>query len=272
MSETERPPHAVLIRAPAAFQPVAVAGVLARRAKAPALDFVAPARRAWGVAAESLPAEEAEALAADLTAAGQDALAVPASLLESPAEPVSVAKAELSAEGFDVVSARANAPAERLAWTRLAALCAAGLEERSSRTVSETSPVEMGEQAVRLGLTMATGIPMMKSAKKVERVVETRDRALTLDLIFLEPARRLRISARAFDFSLLGAKMGYGAEVNFLALVQELSERAPKALRSKGTRAFLARRPAAESLYESLDDLEREERWLQTLAALRAAR
>jgi len=34
---------------------------------------------------------------------------------------------------------------------------------------------------------------------------------------------------------------------------------------------LLARRPAAESLYESFDDLGREERWLATLTALRAA-
>jgi hypothetical protein len=271
MTDGERPPHAVLVRAPDKFAPMAVAGVLAKRAKAPALDFVASARRAWGVVAESLPAAEAEALAKDLSAAGQEALAVPASLLETPAEPVSVSKAEFSAEGFDLVAGRAHAAPERLAWPRLAAICAAGIEERTSKTVTETAAVEVGEQAVRLGLTMATGIPLMKSAKQTKRVVETRDRALILDLLFVEPARRLRIDPRAFDFSVLGAKMGYGAEVNFLALVEDLFARAPRALRGKGTRALLGRRPAAESFYESLDDLAREERWLLSLSTLRAA-
>ncbi len=65
--------------------------------------------------------------------------------------------------------------------------------------------------------------------------------------------------------------MGYGAETNFHALLEELVARAPAALRGKGTRAMLARRPAGDSFYESLDDLEREERWLLTLAALKAA-
>ena len=271
MSEAERPPHAVLVRSPEKFSPTAVAGVLARRARAPALDFAARARRAWGVAAESLPAVEAESLAADLTAAGQAALAVPTSLLELPPEPVLAAKAELSSEGFDLVAGRANAAPERLSWTRLAAICAAGVEERTSKTVTETAPVDMGEQAVRLGLTMATGIPLMKSAKQTKRVVETRDRAFVLDLLFLEPSRRVRMDARAFDFSVLGAKMGYGAEANFLLLVEELVARGPRALRGRGTRALLARRPAADSLYESLDDLAREERWLLTLSVLRAA-
>jgi hypothetical protein len=206
-----------------------------------------------------------------LTAAGQTALAAPSSLLETPPPPVLVVKAEFSGDGFDVVSGRENAAPERLSWNRLSALCAAGLEVRTSKTVTETSAMELGEKAVRLGLTMATGIPLMGSKKEVKRVVETKDRALMLDLLFLGPARRVRVDARAFDYSLLGPKMGYGAEVNFHALLEELAARAPGALRGKGTRALLARRPAGESLYETLDDLEREERWLLTLAALRAA-
>jgi hypothetical protein len=218
-----------------------------------------------------LSASDAQALAADLTAAGQDAVAVPDRLLETPPAPIGVSKAELSPEGFEILVGRANAAPERLAWSRLAAVCAASVEERSSKTVTETKPTEVAEQAVRLGLTMATGLPLMKSSSKVTRVVETRDRALVLDLLFLEPARRLRVDPRAFDFSCLGAKMTYGAESNLLALAAELTERAPRALRGKGTRALLGRRPSAESMYESLDDLAREERWLLNLVALRAA-
>jgi hypothetical protein len=271
MSEAGRPPHAVLARSPEKFLPTAVASVLAKRARAPALDYVGPARLAWGLIAESLPAADAEALAAELTVVGQTALAVPSSLIEAPPPPVLVAKAELSGDGFDVLAARVNETPERLSWTRLSVLCAAGLEVRTTTTVTETSPMQMGEKAVRLGLTMATGIPMMGSKKEVKRVIETRDRALLLDLIFLGPARRLRVDARAFDYSLLGPKMDYGAETNFHALLEELAARAPGALRGKGTRALLARRQAGESRYESLDDLEREERWLLTLASLRAA-
>jgi hypothetical protein len=271
MTDGGRPPHLVLVRSPEGFAPAKVAAVLARRAKAPALDFVASARRAWGLIAESLPAAEADVLAAELTAGGQPALAVPSTLLETPPEPVLVAKAELAGDGFDVVVGRANAAPERLSWARLAALCAGGLEIRTSTTVTETVSAELGEQAVRFGLSMATGLPLMKGAKEVKRVVETRDRALILDILFLDPARRLRVDARSFDYSLLGAKMGYGADANFTALVAELAERAPRALRGQGARALLGRRPAGESLYESLEDFEREERWLLTLAALRAA-
>jgi hypothetical protein len=272
MSEGTRPPQAVLVRSPEKFSATAVAAVLGRRAGAPALDFVGPARRAWGIAAASLPAADGESLAAALTEAGQTALAVPASLLEDPAAPILVGKAELSGDGFDVVSGRENAAPERLSWGKLAAVCAAAVEVRTSATVTEGGgPQEAAERAVRIGLTMVTGLPLMKKKTETKRVVETKDRALSVDLVFLEPSRRVRIDARAFDFSVLGAKMAYAAEANFLVLLEELTARAPAALRGKGTRALLARRPAADSLYESYDDLEREERWLLTLAALRAA-
>jgi stage V sporulation protein SpoVS len=269
MSGADRPPHAVLVRSPQAFSPTAVAAVLARRAGAPALDFVASARRGWGVAAESLPAAEAEALAAALTAAGQAALAAPASLLEEPVEAETVAKAEFSGDGFDLVAGPEHLAPERLSWSRLAAVCAAGLTTTTKKTVSEGG--DMAGKAVRLGLTMATGIPIPLGGGEKKRVIESRDRALLLDLLFVEPARVLRVEGERFDYSLLGDRMVYSAEVNFSLLLAELASRAPRALRGKGSRAMLAKRPAAESLYESLEDLKREQRWLLSLAALKAA-
>jgi hypothetical protein len=269
MSEGERPPHAVLVRSPEKFLPTAVAGVLAKLRKAPALDFVAPVRAGWGIIAESMPGAEADALAQALTAAQQPALAAPTSLLETPPPPVLVTKAELAGDGFDVVSGRANAAPERQSWTHLAALCAGGIEVKTRQTITEKEPMDIKEKAVRLGLTMATGIPLMGGKKEVTRVVESRDRALTLDLLFLNPSRRLRVEARAFDYSLLGPKMAHAAEVNFVLLLAELAARAPAALRNRGARALLAR--AGESRYETLADLEREERWLLSLAALKAA-
>jgi hypothetical protein len=271
MSEAERPPHAVLARSPERFSPAAVAAVLARRTGALAFDVLPVVRRSWGVVVESGPAEEGEALAAELTAAGQPALAAPTSLLENPAEPAIPTKLALSNEGLEVLAWHGALPPERLPWARLSALCAAGLETRSRTTVASGGPGELAAKAVRLGITLATGIPMGSGAPRKERVVESRDRALVLDLLFLEPSRSLRIEAARFDYGVLGARMAYSAELNFLELLAELGTRAPRALRGKGTRAILGKRPAAESAYESLEDLRREERWLLTLSALRAA-
>ncbi len=269
MSGEPRPPHAAVLRRPEQFQPGAVAAVLARRAKAPALDFIGPARRNWGVIAEALPAEEAQALAAELSCAGLDAAAIPQSLLESPPEAELVSKIELSGDGLDVVSGPANLAPARLSWTRLAALCAAALETRDKKSIVEGP--NLGAKAARLGLALATGMPLPLGGGEKKRIVETRDRVLRLDMVFLNPARTLRIEAERFDYSVLGERMLHGAEVNFALLLAELAARAPRALRGRGTRAVLERRPSAERLYDSLDDLGREERWLATLAALGGA-
>ena len=92
-----------------------------------------------------------------------------------------------------------------------------------------------------------------------------------IELIFAEPARRVRIAAANFDYSALDEKMSYSAELNFRALVAELAARAPAALRGKGARAVLAKAPSGALAYESFEELEREERWLLALAVLSAA-
>lgn len=270
MSGGERPAHAVLLRHPEAFSVPALAAVLARRARVPALDMIPAARKGWGLAAESLPAAEAEALAAALTAAGLDALAVPANLLEEVPAAVSATKAGFSRDSFELVAGREHAAPESFAWARLTLICAAAVEVRRVATVTETTGPAMAEQAVRLGLTMATGLPLIKKKVEVQRQVETRDRRLFLDLVFTGPARRVRVDAGEFDYSVLGPRKGYGAELNFSALIEDLTSRAPKALRGRGTRAILGRGPSAETLYESVEDLGREERWLLSLSALNA--
>ncbi len=262
MSQAERPPHAVLLRAPDKFSAPAVAAALARRAKAPALDFMVAARRNWGVVAEALPAVDAEKMAAELTAEGLDSVAVPQSLLETPEEPALLGKAELTGDGFDVVSGPAHLAPERLNWTRLAVIAAAALATSERKTVTEGA--DLGAKAVRLGLTLATGIPLPMGGGEKKRVIESHDRLLLVDLLFVEPARVLRVEAARFDYALLGDKMLHGAEVNFSLLLAELSARAPRALRGRGTRALLARRPSSEYLYESIAGLRREERWLLT--------
>lgn len=271
MSDAFRPAHAVLVRSPEGFSAAVVAGVLAGRARVPALDMAAAVHRSWGLVAESLPAAEAEDLAAALGAAGQDCVAVPTSLLEQVPPVVSATKIRFSDGGFELLEGRERPSPERMPWPRLAALCAAGLEVKMTTTVAEgAGPAAMAERAVRLGLTLVTGLPLMKRRAEAKRTVESRDRRLLLDILFLDPPRRVRVDAGDFDYSVLGARMGYGAELNFRSLLEALALRAPPALLGRGSRALLARRPAGESLYESLDLLEREERWLLSLAALRA--
>ncbi|PIR18483.1 MAG: hypothetical protein COV48_07265, partial [Elusimicrobia bacterium CG11_big_fil_rev_8_21_14_0_20_64_6] len=91
-----RPPHAVVLRAPARFDARAVSAVLAGRSSLPAESWLPAVRRGWGILAEPSAAEEAEALAAAFSAAGIAAVAVPVGLLEEPPAATPVSKAELS--------------------------------------------------------------------------------------------------------------------------------------------------------------------------------
>ena len=266
--EGVRPPHAVLLREPARFDAQTTAVVLAGFSKLPAETLLPVVRRGWGIVGEPARAEDAEALAAALTAAGRPALSAPASLIEEPPEPVVVLKGELAGDGFDVEAAKANAPRERLSWSRLRVLSAGQVTETSTKTVTEGPSV--AEKSVRLGVTLATGIPVGRG-KETTRTVSEEKRVPFIELLFTAPARRVRIMAATFDYSVLGPKMGYSAELNFRALVAELAARAPSALRSRGARAVLGKAHSGLLAYESFEDAGRELRWLGTLVALEAA-
>ncbi|MBI4061269.1 MAG: hypothetical protein HY403_07545 [Elusimicrobia bacterium] len=268
MSGAARPPHAVLLRRPASFDARAVAAVLAARGSLPAETLLPAVRRSWGIVAEPSAAEEAEALAAALSAAGRAAVAAPVSLLEEPPAAVVVTKADLSGDGFDVLEGRAGAERRRLSWTHLCVLSAGVVTETARKTVTEAP--SLAEKSVRLGMTLATGLPLLGAKGRTRQVAEER-RTSFIDLVFVAPARRARILAAEFDYAALGPKMSYSAELNFRALAAELAARAPGALRGRGARALLAKAPSGELAYESFEDVQREERWLLALAALKAA-
>lgn len=263
-----RPPHAVLLREPARFDALGLAGALALRSKLSAETLLPVVRRSWGILAEPSAAEEAEALAAALTKEGRRAVAVPASLIEPPPPALTVTKAELTGDGFDIVAGRSGAKRERLSWSHLKVLSAGAISERHPLTASEGP--SLGARSARLGLTMAAGLPMLGGKRKTRQVAQER-RTSFIELLFVEPLRRVRLLAGEFDYAALGPKMSFSAELNFRALVCELAARAPAALRGKGARAILAKAPSGELAYESFEDAEREERWLLALAVLGAA-
>ncbi|MBI5247791.1 MAG: hypothetical protein HY923_11490 [Elusimicrobia bacterium] len=263
-----RPPHVVLLREPARFDAPSVAAVLAGRSKIDAQSWLPVVRRSWGILAEPSAAEDAESLAAALTAAGRAALAVPVGLLEEPAPPVTVTKGELAGDGFDIIAGKVNAQRERLNWAHMSVLSAGAVSSTDLKTVTEGPSV--AEKSARLALTMTTGLPLLGGKGKTRRVVEER-RVPYIDMLFVAPARRVRILAADFDYAALGDKMSYSAELNFRALVSALAAAAPGALRSRGARGVLAKSPSGELAYESFEDVSREERWLLALVSLKAA-
>ena len=158
----------------------------------------------------------------------------------------------------------------RAPWSRVAILGVAGFTQKTVRKVKVEEGPGLGRKALNLGITLATGMPVGLGGgkKEVEKTVESSDLVFYLDLILADPPRRLRIDAQDFDYSCLGARKSYSALINFRQLVQDLADRAPKARRNWGAQVLLDCRPVREMGYESLEDLERECRWLATLQAL----
>ena len=208
-------------------------------------------RRCWGIVEQDADEPGARREAQALCAAGLPALAVPANLIEElPAAQV------VRALGVD------SGPAKLLA--------AAAFTQRQSRVVRVEEGPGAGRRALQLGLSMATGMPLNLfggGKKEVEKTLSSSELLFYLDVYLSEPPRRLRVNAQDFDFSCLGERKGYDAAGNFRRL---LESKAPLAAAlNVGARGLLDGRPVRELGYESLDDLEREARWLLTLIALK---
>ncbi|MBI3554025.1 MAG: hypothetical protein HY077_16130 [Elusimicrobia bacterium] len=244
--------YAVLLSKPEEFRPVEIARALAGVKKVPEQDLVPAARRCWGIVEDDLPEAGARELVAALEKAGLGAVAVPRGLIE---EPAPVSKVHLLAP---------------FKPERLAVLAAAGYKEITTRTIKTTEGPDLTQKAIGMGITMMTGLPtsLGKAKKEVQTTVETAELVFFLDLVLKDPAERLRIDAQDFDFSCLGAKKSYSAIVNFRQLLYDLADASRRAIRNRGTTILLEQKPVREMGYESLKDLERECRWLLTLAAL----
>lgn len=242
--------YATLVEKPEQFGAGPVAQALAAWKRVPAADMIVPARRCWGIAAQGESKERAEDLASVLRRGGVESVVVPDNLLEE-LPPVSTIPA-----------------LEPSAAKRLALLAVAAFKITTSREVKTVEGPSTAQRAVKIGLLMA-GIPTLGGgAREVIKKVEESDLHFYADLVLESPVERLRVDAQAFDFSCLGARKAYGALVNFRTLLEWLSDLAPKAARNRGCRFMLDGKPVREMGYESLDDLEREEKWLLTLRAL----
>jgi len=144
-------------------------------------------------------------------------------------------------------------------------------------TVSAPGPAKApagedpSKRVLKTAFSMMTGLPTGMGLPKppTAKPAETSELAAVLDLVFAEPPERLRVQASRFDYSCLSGRMVYDALGNFRLLLAELAEAAPSARLSRGARVLLEKRPVREMGYDAPEDLERECRWLLTLAALR---
>jgi len=127
-------------------------------------------------------------------------------------------------------------------WTDIPVLIAAALPQTITRTIKTAPEIDLGKEALKLGLTLITGIPMMGGGKKEEtRVVRSSDVIQVFDVA--APGLRLRVAADNFDYSGLGHLKSYGAAADFNILFGEIAKRAPKAVLNRGARLLLDGKP-----------------------------
>lgn len=245
----------------------ALAKALANAKKEPLLDAAQRARRCGGLIEQGLGEEAAKTLAAALEQNGAPALALPDGLIEELPAAAPLARAVVEDEGLRA-RLRGAEETRLFPWNELTLLAAVAFQATESRVVKVQEGPDLGQQAIKIGLSLATGLPMMGGGKKeVEKRIEKTELVEYADLVFL-PGRRLRVDAQAFDFSGLGELKAFDALTNFKRLISEIARRAPQALLTPSAAVILGGRPLRESRCSDLAGLERDERWLLTLRAL----
>jgi hypothetical protein len=250
----DTPTFAVILARGVERDPMILAKALAELRGTPVQDQVIEARSAWGILEEGLPEAEATALAGALRSRDIACAVGPDSALARLPEP-------------EPATTRGALPD---AVPILFAVAGVTLTETTTTKVKEAPG---GTQTIARAAIMAgTGIPLKLGGgrKKVEKTQRTEKLLFFADLIYDDPRRRHRIDASRFDFSCLGEKMLYHPQGNLKLLLTDLVEQAPDAWQNRGARILLEGLPIRTMGYRSLEDLEREERWLLTLRAMKA--
>ncbi|MBI5240551.1 MAG: hypothetical protein HY926_08770 [Elusimicrobia bacterium] len=262
--------YAVLLSRPEQLDFHALAEALARLRSVPVLDAVHEARSCWGILGGHQEEAAARQEAAALAAAGFSTLALPENLVEDLPDAVMAARAELKPEASDFYGAEA-APL-RVTAQDVVLLCAVVLKREATQTITTQKDISLGQKALQVGLLMATGLPIgtARMRKEEKKTVPSPELWGVLDIVLKDPARRLRLFSESFDYSCLGADKVYDTLGNLRVLARRLAALWPEAGRNRGLGFILEGKPQREMGYETLDDLEREARWLLTLRTLRA--
>lgn len=245
MSETST--VSVILTRPDQREPMILAKALAAFRKTPVQDQIVPARKGWGIIAEHVGSEEAQRLVEGLRQSGLESKVVP-SLAALP-DAQAITRWETSIPEQPVLMA------------------AAGITVTSTTTKTIQEGPSAGQKILSAGILLTTGLPIKIGGKErtVEKTQHHSDLIFYLDLIYQDPLRRRRIDAQRFDYSFLKERKLYFLMGNFKLLLGDLVQAVPAVWRNHGARVLLDNKPVQTMGYESLQDLERETRWLLTL-------
>jgi hypothetical protein len=246
--------------------PQAVAKGLAAFQKIPVLDAIQKAKKAWGIPAEHLDEAQAAACVQALGVAGVRAEAVASESLAILPDPTLIAGMQMFPTRWHLKEK--SGKSHEIAPGDLNILAACAIKETRSATTQKTIGPSAGQKLASFGIMMATGLPIRIGPKKqtIEATAEHSELFFYAELHAVQKAMRFRIDAQHFDYGVLGAAKDASIIQNFPKLLQMFAQAAPAALQNRGAQIWLAHRPLLEMGYQSLHDLDRECRWLLTLA------
>ena len=246
LATDERPPDFAL-----------TAKILSEFSRLNANDAGRAARHGWGFMGENLGPADAARLAEKCGAYGVKTVTLPSAAIARCKAPVLVKKIDMGTGAFSYTGgAGLSANAD---FSDILVLSAAPLKEETTKTVKSVEGPSSGEKALRLGIMVATGLPIgMGKSKEVKKEVKTSETAFLLDIILKQAATRLRLNPAAFDFSCLKEKKTYSSQVNFRLMCAELAALAPKALKNTGLWAIIEHKPLSATAYDGMEDFEKE--------------
>jgi len=258
----------VLLAKPEFLKPPEIAKVLSAARQIPYQDAIHLVKNCWGFVAQDLEEKPAQDLAARFGEAGLPALVVPqAALLDLPPA-AHVSSLVLAPENLTFVESPEKS--EAVSWSRLVLVACGVFDLRTFKTVTIKTGPSGTQKLMTMGAYMM-GIPFKFGgrSKTTEKKVENSEILMFVDFVLKDPAARFRIDCQHFDFKFLKERMLYNVMGNVRLVLGDVVKSAPQAWVSLGTRVLLESKPIRDMHYESLEDLERESRWLLALESLK---
>ncbi len=244
-----------------------MAEVLARFGKEPLFDSRQKAKNAWGFLGEKMSEAEAARLAAVAAEMGFETRVVSADRLAALPSAVPVHWLRAAPEALFYTTG-STTDEKSVPWDKVRLVAAAGLKEQITITKTVKEGPSPQERAVKMGLSLITGIPMgFGGAKEVKKTVQETELFLHAD-VFVEGGSgpsRLHVNAQQFNYACLGEARATNIFANFRMLLQGLDRLAGPALRNRGARGILAGQPLSQLGYEGRVGYEKEILWLLSL-------
>jgi hypothetical protein len=246
----------------------AVAEALAVARGVPAIDVAREARSCWGLVGDNREEKECGHVVSFLKERGIGAKIVPTASLPDLPRVQAVRKIEIEEAGFRCKLLRGMSPT--IPWRAVTMVAAAIVKTSSYKTETREEGPSKSEKLVRMGITLATGIPIPGGRSRTVQVKkETTSFAGILDLALDKPAGRLRMEADSLDTSYLGSRRGLDSMGNFKLVVADAVDRVPPEDVNRGARMIHVKANPSTMGYDDVKEFEREERWMATRRALR---